>query len=317
MCTSLTHSTKRIMTLDDDAWTTTTTTITTTPQCRTKRRRRALLSAVRDIVLRDSPHITDKGLVCLALLSPIKTPAFSEKDVPHHAHQHHDDCRKSSTMSSPSSSLRTLTFYEAKRITDVGMYSLCTAFPKLESFGLLDSWPFMLTDSSLEYLSWLPELHYLSLRGACGVAGDGFAFIGQHLPKLESLDLESCLQLTDAHLVHIAKLSRLRSLDLWNCWRVTDHGLDILAQGLAPYRCLELLNLRNCTLITDDGLRHVAKLTELKELDLGDCCVTASGIDHLATLLRLEGLYFGGNDNVTLEMVRAVLPHLERRESEI
>jgi internalin A len=50
-----------------------------------------------------------------------------------------------------------------------------------------------------------------------------------------------------------------------------------------------MLGLRN-TRVTDAGLLHLAQLTELKTLDLGDTRIAGAGFVHMVELLRVEQL---------------------------
>ena len=79
-------------------------------------------------------------------------------------------------------------------------------------------------------------------------------------------------------------LINLESLDLGDAY-VLDHSLT----PLAKMKNLRRLNLLG-TLITDEGLKHLSGLTELEDLDLYGVKVTDSGIEHLSKLKKLRRL---------------------------
>ena len=79
-------------------------------------------------------------------------------------------------------------------------------------------------------------------------------------------------------------LINLESLDLGDAY-VLDHSLV----PLAKMKNLRRLNLLG-TLVTDEGLKHLSGLTELEDLDLYGVKVTDSGIEHLSKLKKLRRL---------------------------
>src|SRR5262245_13184589 len=114
------------------------------------------------------------------------------------------------------------------------------------------------TDVTLERMSWLTDLEWISLAGT---------------------------QVTDAGLRHLKPLTRLRELSL-NTTTVTDAGLVQLAGHIR----LKRLWL-DYTDVTDEGLQHLGSLTGLKELSLDRTYVTDAGLVHLQGLSGLETLY--------------------------
>src|SRR5581483_3019784 len=76
------------------------------------------------------------------------------------------------------------------------------------------------------------------------------------LTALQSLDLSSCVQLTDAGLAHLRGLTALRSF-----------------------------YLRWCDWLTDAGLAHLKSLTALQELNLQECKLMGAGAARLRLLL--------------------------------
>ena len=72
------------------------------------------------------------------------------------------------------------------------------------------------------------------------------------------------------------------------------------------------------TQITDAGLAHLASLSKLRELWIGQTAVTDAGLEHLSGLKNLETLDVSGT-KVTLEgfqRLKQALPRLETKVSD-
>lgn len=182
-------------------------------------------------------------------------------------------------------------------------------------------------DADLRQLHIFSQLRSLRLRGA-EVTDDGMKFIGE-LRALDELDLGG-LNLTDAAIEHLKRLTQLRSLTLPP--GVTGAGLARLAplsnleylgftgtiqdtdlRRLPPLRRLrqlqlfrasitdvalenvgELVSLEDLVLswtpITDAGLEKLQRLTRLKRLSLSKTNITDAGLKHLGAMQQLEHL---------------------------
>jgi len=92
---------------------------------------------------------------------------------------------------------------------------------------------------------------------------------------VESVDFWNPSQVTDADLVHLARLPRLKSLHLADS-QVTDAGL----KHLASLENLSGLTLYN-TQVTDSGLVHLAGLKGLRHLSVYRTQVTDAGVAEL------------------------------------
>jgi hypothetical protein len=112
--------------------------------------------------------------------------------------------------------------------------------------------PAPITDTLLERIKGLNELHYLWLENT---------------------------EITDNGLEYVAGLMQLQSLDL-GYTNVTDKGLEKL-RGLTE---LQTLGLRK-TQITDTGLQQLAGLSRLRWLDLEGTSVTTAGVKKLKQAL--------------------------------
>jgi len=90
---------------------------------------------------------------------------------------------------------------------------------------------------------------------------------------------------------------------------------DAKLEQLAPFKNLTTLELYAGVNVTDAGVKHVANLTSLTRLTLGNVPVTDSGLRRLAALKNLATLnlsYSGGSPKFTdagVEELRKVLPN--------
>ena len=152
-------------------------------------------------------------------------------------------------------------------------------------------------------------LDAMNLGWARGAAGDDVVrALLARFHGARSLALDRCVQLTDATLLHVARMPHLSSLGLDSCWSITDAGL----RHLAGHERLKSLTLSGCRRLTDTALEHVAKLLYLAHLDLCKCNrITGTGLCHLQGHPHLDTLDLSGCDNVTdacLEHVAHIAP---------
>lgn len=99
---------------------------------------------------------------------------------------------------------------------------------------------------------------------------------------LETLDLGYCGNITNAGMVHIAKLNSLTWLSLRACPRNTDAALP----PLLSMPNLTGLDLRGCPGITDKGLELLAKKSGWRTIMLGGCQnISLQGVDKLQRAL--------------------------------
>ena len=138
-------------------------------------------------------------------------------------------------------------------------------------------------DACMQYLAHLTGLRVLDLDKT-NVTGAGMKWVSG-LQHLKRLTLPDCI--TDAGLVHVARLSALKAL-YFRENRVTNAGLKHLA-GLQGLEELALGGGR----ITDDGLIHLASLPRLRYLLLQGENFTDAGFVHLKSVPSLRILHFG------------------------
>nr|GEY69065.1 hypothetical protein [Tanacetum cinerariifolium] len=106
------------------------------------------------------------------------------------------------------------------------------------------------------------------LSGRMNVGDFGVVSLVRSTQKLQTLNLEGCINVTDETLKAIGMLTHLRYLDLKDCSRITDLGLKYLADG-GSKSSLYNLSLNNCGMsITDVGITAISHIESLWALDI-------------------------------------------------
>jgi F-box-like/Leucine Rich repeat len=128
-------------------------------------------------------------------------------------------------------------------------------------------------DSCGQIVAGCTKLEYLDFTRTC-VTDAGVRLIAQHLPRLCSLSVAYCHNITDASIIAIVESCPLLvSLDISRS-QVTDNALIALA-SIDSSRCRETithLNLSICKHITSVGVRQiVTRLTYLRTLIIRGC----------------------------------------------
>ncbi|CAL5223987.1 g6599 [Coccomyxa viridis] len=114
-----------------------------------------------------------------------------------------------------------------------------------------------------------PRLKDVDLSGCQLVTDLGIRALTSSCRNLESVNVSSCYELSDAAFESLGTCSGLRSLDACGCEQLTDAGLQALAQGA---RDLRKVNLGWCEGVTEEGVRGLAHCcSNLEVLDLCGC----------------------------------------------
>lgn len=147
------------------------------------------------------------------------------------------------------------------RLTDRGI-RLLAQLPHLKELNLFGQ---RLTDEALSYLPDLTELEYLSLGpGTEPFSVKGFAAIAR-IPKLKTL------------------------------WIDTNQCTDEQLEQLAGHLTLERLSVHWESNFTDQGVYHIARVPNLRKLDLGhNQQLTNRSIEYLARSKNLDWLWLPG-----------------------
>jgi len=109
------------------------------------------------------------------------------------------------------------------------------------------------------------------------------------LPAIETANLVEVDGFTDEALVHVCKVTTITDLNLGDAW-VTNAGLPQLAR----LKELKRLDLGWTKDVGDAGMPILAKLTKLEHLGLGGTKVTDAGLPALAALPNLKELSLPG-----------------------
>jgi Leucine-rich repeat (LRR) protein len=226
-------------------------------------------------------------------------------------------------------------------VTDAGLAGL-QDWVHLRSLSL----PVRITDAGLLHLAKLTSLQSINLASLKNIKGPGLAGL-KNATALKELDLsglpltdaglagledwkhlevlELPEHITDAGLLHLAKLTKLQSVNIDSLkglkgpgltglkhatalkkldlsrLPITDAGLD----GIKDWKHLEVLELPKS--ITDAGLARLSGLKALISLRVNDAAgVTDAGLAHLEGLTNLEDLQLTGT-----KITDAGLRHLE------
>ena len=137
---------------------------------------------------------------------------------------------------------------------------------------------------------WTLKVEHMVL-GNVGVYGneamvvrdDWLRFVAQSgmFPRLTSIDLRRCYNITDAGVSALARgCPQLTSINLRCCYKMTDAGVSALAQGCPQ---LTSINLSGCRKMTDAGLSALARgCPQLTSINLGYCYnITSAGKNAL------------------------------------
>lgn len=128
----------------------------------------------------------------------------------------------------------------------------------------------------VKHVAEMRKLQVLTIWGD-PIASDDLRLLENH-PSLEAIDM--CFAAVEGR-SNLPSLPRLRGLNLYEA--------GFPSEWLAKLPGLEVLELAN-TDLRDDDLRHLSRMTRLKDLSLGHE-VTDDGLRHLAGLSRLERLH--------------------------
>ena len=119
-------------------------------------------------------------------------------------------------------------------------------------------------------LSWLIRRNIRVISWNLRVDNARLISIANGCPKLQSLNIDNCSNITDDGIRALANgLPQLQSLNISCCDKITDEGITALANGLPQ---LQSLNIDGCHKITDEGIRALASgLRQLQSLNTASC----------------------------------------------
>ncbi|KAI5075317.1 hypothetical protein GOP47_0009393 [Adiantum capillus-veneris] len=171
-----------------------------------------------------------------------------------------------SSIASSCKGLVSLKLESCGNFTEHGLQMLCSSCELLEELDVTDSG---LNDAGLKGIARCNRLKALKL-GVCEEIHDtGLSYIASNCLDLRELDLYRSVEISDAGISEIcSQCTKLTSLNMSYCTKVTDAGLSALAR----LQDLRVLELRGCTKLSSIGLFAVAKnCRNLLQLDLKRC----------------------------------------------
>eukprot|EP00658_Telonema_sp_P-2_P003069 TRINITY_DN11128_c0_g1_i1.p1 TRINITY_DN11128_c0_g1~~TRINITY_DN11128_c0_g1_i1.p1 ORF type:complete len:437 (+),score=75.35 TRINITY_DN11128_c0_g1_i1:115-1425(+) len=179
-------------------------------------------------------------------------------------------------------------------IADEQLHQVVGSLGKLVSLTV-DRCP-LITARGMASLPGMEQLQILGLVCMKTLSNKALCAMGERAPKLQHLDVSSCLTISASCFTD--QLSGLMSLSLGSCEWVTDHAVDNIARGCSG---LLTLNVAHCDAITDAGVtKLVARLPSLQSINLSWCTsISGAALQQLCTLSRLQELFVEGCSRIT------------------
>lgn len=156
--------------------------------------------------------------------------------------------------------------------------------PMCDSFKLLDvSFCSKLTAPGI--LRLLPICGLLEELNMSGITSVDDNFIRQMCivcPTIQKLEVQKCVQITDAALCSISDYLWLEALDVTGCHKITDDGIEVLTIACNGIRTLTLKRLSKLTSRSVNAMARNCKV--LRHVDVQNCHhITQLSIDDLKT----------------------------------
>lgn len=152
-----------------------------------------------------------------------------------------------------------------------------------------------LNDSMIKHMQKMNNMKDLSVD-LNPITGEGLEIICEKYPNLRLLDL-SGTNIKNEDLMFLKKLKLLRVLKIPEITHIDKKGLIVLTK---VHPNLETLDLGG-TSIGDNDLTLLTKMKKLEELDLQGVDITDKGVAHIARIPNLKTLDLGHNDKLTIQ----------------
>lgn len=201
--------------------------------------------------------------------------------------------------------LKYLDIYGSSQIDDEFIVKLALIGAQFESIRLIRC--IRLSDKGLaELLLNQCELQHLELRW---LTIDGYCLTKLLSPKLRSLDLKGCSNLTADHVLTCIKnhSSKLKSLNLRGLRKLNSTVISQIADCLST--SVEDLNLSECINLGDEGLINLAPhCKNVKTLRLTDCMnVTENGVlkllQYAQQVVKLDLSFCARNGTIGMKLL--------------
>ncbi|XP_060110337.1 F-box/LRR-repeat protein 2-like [Heteronotia binoei] len=157
-------------------------------------------------------------------------------------------------------------------------------------------------------------LHEVVLQGCRDLSDEAVSILGQHQPRLTTLDLSGCSELTNRAILALCScLPDLQCLGLGKLPRVTDAGF----QGISHLRNLRSLNVSECSLVSSSelvkALGAIEGQPQLVSLNVAFCALLKdSSVISLAGALSrsLQVLDLSSCTSITNQSIQAISTYL-------
>lgn len=248
----------------------------------------SLLELLEELDLVGKGHLNDAGLAHLSKLPRLQYLLLQGKNFTDAGMAHIKNC----------SSLRTLHLGYLKQLTDATIVQL-SQMPRLERLSF--HWNENITNASMVYLTKLDSLKVLDIKHS-KITDEGLRRLAQ-IETLENVTLPDG-GVTDAGIEHIAQLHNLNYL--WAGSRSSSPLTDKSLSYIGTLGNLEELHIGG-TGFSDEGMKHIAKLTKLKNLSIFTANeLTNKGLAELAGLKSLTKFNLGSRTKVSISGLKSL-----------
>jgi len=182
--------------------------------------------------------------------------------------------------------LRQLEYLTLPESTDDAVMALLPSFTRLRGLYLSSS---RVTNADLTHLKDLPNLEELAL-GLGRMTDKGLIQLAA-CSRLEYLML-SGTNFTDFGMAYIKDIPHLKTLHAGHLNHLTDRGMENISTAVQ----VERMSFHWADGITEAGLAHLARLSNLKMLDVSHAQLSDAGTLHLARIKGLESLEIDGKN---------------------
>lgn len=177
------------------------------------------------------------------------------------------------------------------------------------------------TDEGIEHLCmYQQQIQSVNVSGCHGISDKSIRMIAEKLSCLKRFNASKCNLLGEDAVYFIAGVEFLEELNMSRCFRLTSASWIKSLHGRA-FKNVTVLNLSYCTMIDDKAVAEIAKMPELKHLDLSSCFnITDKSVQaiciNLGNLSYLNFAWCSEIQNLILEAIQDVLNADKIKEQE-
>ncbi|GAA4430931.1 leucine-rich repeat domain-containing protein [Bremerella cremea] len=142
------------------------------------------------------------------------------------------------------------------------------------------------TDNNLRYVASMPNVKHVRLNIAA-ISNEGLAVLAE-MPQLERLALDHSTAISDEGLASLAELSNMKAFSA-DSTLLTDQALQTISRW-KHLRRLTIRPLKGDHSFHDAGCTQLARLTELRHLDLSGTAITDRTMPVIGSLSQLQSL---------------------------